>query len=521
MKKLFVYLLFVASTAGCSRTPAQETTLTLALETSPNKLDPALVIDVAEGQICSMIFQGLVRFSPEGRIVPDASSSWRVEEGGRRYVFTLDPGARFSNGRRVRSSDVVASFERVLAPESRSPRKWVLDRIAGAGAYAQGRAESIAGLAAPSDSVVVIELTEPFRPFLQMLAMPAACIVPVEAAADENALAARPVGSGRWMLAEWQRGDYLLLKPNPHHSGRRPAVDQVRFRIIPEAFTRIAEFESGALDMLKIPSAELGRFLNDGSLEGQIRSRPELRVVYIGLNNRRGPLRDVRVRRALNMALDVDRLIEVLTERRAIRATGAIPPSLGGYRERSAYGYDPLGALRLLKEAGYADGFTMEIWQRDSPEGNRLVEAIQGYLGKVGVQVRIVKREWSAFKEAVSAGRVDAYFLDWYADYPDAENFLFPLFHSSNAGGRGNRAFFKHAGVDTLIERAQRVEDASRGEELYAAADSVIYDAAPWIYLYFPTTFVVVSKRVHDYVFPVLYLGEDLSLVRKSPEGVR
>ncbi len=520
MNHIARYLLIIVlacgySLGGCSQGTKQDDILTIALETSPNKLDPAFVVDVAEGQVCSMIFQGLVRFSPAGEVVPDAAAGWRLENDGRRYVFELDRGARFSNGNRVTSSDVVRSFERVLSPESRSPRRWVLLRIAGAEDFSEGRAQRVEGLHAPNDSTVVIELATAFRPFIQLLAMPAAYIVPSEAVAEGGGFAAHPIGSGRWVLAQWERGDFLLLEPNPYFPDERPLLSAVRFRIIPETFTRIADFEAGSLDMLKIPLAELTRFLDDPSLQSRIQSKPELRVFYIGLNTTRGPLQDVRVRKALNMAVDVDQLIKVLTRGHATRATGAIPPSLGGFAARDSYPYDPARARELVAEAGYPEGFAMEIWLRESPEGNRVVEAVQGYLRQIGVDVRLVKREWSAFKEAVALGRVDAFFLDWYADYPDAENFLYPLFHSSNVGGGGNRAFFRDARIDRMIEEAQRVPDAAVGEQLYATVDSLVYDAAPWIYLYFPTTFVVVSPRVHGYVLPVLYLGEDLSSTEK------
>lgn len=503
---------------GCGKTPGTDNTLTLALKTSPNQLDPALAVDVAEGQICGLIFRGLVRFSSEGEIMAGAARSWEIEDDGLRYVFHIDPRARFSDGTRMRAAHVLSSFQRVLAPDSRSSRGWVLERISGAREFARGEATMIWGLNAPDDSTVVVELTEPFRPFLQMLAMPSAFIV--TEATETNPAGKRLIGSGPWVLDTWSRGDFILLTRNPHYGGDRPALETLRFRVIPEAFTQIAEFESGTLDILEIPLAELQRFLEEERAE-RIQTRPELRVLYIGLNNVRGPMSDVRVRRALNMAVDVARVIDVLTAGHGVRATGAIPPSLGGYRQRQAYPYDPPGARRLLREAGYGDGFTMEIWLRESPEGNRLVEAIQGYLSEIGVDVRIVKREWSAFKEAVSNGKVDAFFLDWWADYPDAENFLFPLFHSANAGGGGNRAFFENAEVDGLIERAQRMIDLQQGEAIYAQVDSLVYEAAPWIYLYFPTSFVVVSEDVEGYTFPVLYLGQDFSAVRKRAAAGR
>jgi len=531
LKRIYLTLLTVFL-LGCGGGTGEEDVLHLVLEVSPNKLDPAYVVDVAEGEIASLIYQGLVRFSPGGELESGAASSWRISEDGKRYVFTIDRRMRFSNGRRLTAADVEFSFERVLRPESTSPRKWVLSRIDGADAFSRGEALHLAGLHAPDDSTVVIELNEPFRPFLMLLAMPAAMIVPGEAVWEEagkrgegdpanlhsSNLAAHPLGSGPWILESWERGNFLTLAPNPHHPEHSRFLHAVRFRIIPEAFTRIAEFESGALDILKIPGAELLRFLDHPEYRGRIQSVPELRVLYIGLNNMRGPLRDVRVRRALNMAVDVDRVIAVLASGQAVRAAGAVPPTLKGFEERSPYPYDPPAARDLLREAGYPDGFALEIWQRDSPEGNRIVEAVQGYLAQVGVEVRIVKREWSAFKEAVSRGKVDAFFLDWYADYPDAENFLYPLFHSKNVGGGGNRAFFKDARVDSLIELSQRTANDALCYELYARTDSLVYSQAPWIYLYFPKLFEVVSDDVTGYRIPFIYLARDYSDVRKSPE---
>ena len=522
--------------AGCSRTPRESDALFIALETSPNRLDPALAVDVAEGQICSLLYQGLVRFSPRGEIVPDAAKSWSIANDGTRYVFRMDTRSRFSDGSRVSARDVRASLERVLAPQSLSPRKWVLDRIRGAPAFTTGRAASVEGISIPDDSTVVIELEKPFRPFLQLLAMPAAYVVKTTTSGDpaaagkpaarDPAAAARaggaetrPLGSGRWVLSKWERGDFLELVPNPFYPGEGPALGRLVFRVIPEAFTRIAEFESGTLDILRIPHSELERFLGDEARRRLIQSQPELRVTYIGLNNRKGPLSDVRVRRALNMAVDVDRIIGVLAGGHATRSAGVVPPGLAGHEPRPPYPYDPAAARRLLLEAGYRDGFDLEIWQRDSPEGNRVVEAVQGYLLEIGIRVRIVKREWSAFKEAVSRGRVDAFFLDWYGDYPDAENFLYPLFHSSNAGGGGNRSFFSDALVDSLIEESQRTLDDAACAGLYAAIDRIVFDNAPWVFLYFPTSFVIVSPDVRDYTFPVVYLGEDFSTVSKIPRA--
>jgi peptide/nickel transport system substrate-binding protein/oligopeptide transport system substrate-binding protein len=496
---------------ACGKDSARERVLELALETSPNRLDPALAVDVAEGEICTLVFDGLVGFAPDGKLVPALARSWDLEDGGRRYLFHLDSRAAFSNGKRVRASDVAASFARVLAPATASPRAWVLERIRGAEEFRAGQASSVAGLVARDDSTLAVELEEPFAPFLSMLALPAARVVDV--AAGVPAEGALPVGSGPWTVREWARGDRITLTPNPHHAHAAHGLDALQYRVIPEPFTRIAEFESGTIDVLEIPDAEVMRFLS-GPDAARVQRRAELRVFYIGLNNRR--LTDVRVRRALNHAVNVDELVRVLASGAAIPAHGAIPPALAGYRERAAYGYDPTLAKQLLAEAGFPNGMSLEIWHRESAEGNRVVEAVQGYLEAVGVHATLVRREWTAFKEAVSAGKVDAFLLDWFADYPDAENFLFPLFDSSNQGGGGNRSFFSDPEVDRLLAGASRMQDPTRRSDAYARVDSLVYAQAPWIYLYFPTTFHIVSERVSGYRLPALYLGNDFSGVTKS-----
>jgi ABC-type transport system substrate-binding protein len=212
----------------------------------------------------------------------------------------------------------------------------------------------------------------------------------------------------------------------------------------------------------------------------------------------------------------VDALIRVLAAGEAVVAHGSVPPGLPGYRDRPGYEYDPARSRRLLAEAGHGDGLSLEIWQRESAEGNRVLEAVQGYLLQAGVNATLVRREWSAFKEAVSAGKVDAFLLDWVADYPDAENFLFPLYHSSNQGGGGNRAFFSDPEVDRLLVEASRTVGASERADRYARVDSLVYAQAPWIYLYFPTSFHIVSPRVTGYRLPAVYLGNDFSAVEKA-----
>jgi peptide/nickel transport system substrate-binding protein/oligopeptide transport system substrate-binding protein len=511
--RIFALAVLAAAGAagGCAEKAVDSRMLELALETAPNRLDPAFAVDVAEGEICSLVYEGLVGFDPAGRMVAGIARRWEIEDGGRRYVFHLDPRGSFAGGRPVRARDVVASFERVLSPATASPRAWVLARIAGADAFQRGEAATVAGLAVADDTTLVISLDEPFAPFLSMLALPAARVVDT-ASVTEGQL---PAGSGPWMVAEYVRGDRVTLVPNPRHPRAARGIEGIRYRVIPEPFTRVAEFESGTIDILEVPDAEVARYRDDPATAARVQKRSELRIFYVGLNNAR--FSDPRVRRALNHAVNVPALVRVLASGEAVIAHGSVPPALPGHRERPGYAYDPARARALLAEAGYADGLSLEIWQRESAEGNRVLEAVQGYLLQAGVKATLVRREWSAFKEAVSAGKVDAFLLDWVADYPDAENFLYPLFHSSNHGGGGNRSFFTDPVVDSLLVAASRDPDAAARSTRYAHIDSLVHAQAPWIYLYFPTSFHVVSDRISGYRLPAIYLGNDFHDVRKQP----
>ena len=475
----------------------------LALQTEPTTLDPALALDYSSGMITSMIHSNLLRFDEDGKIVPSLAKNWSISEDGLLYTFHLSEN-RFSNGRRLDAGDIVFSFRRLLDPETASPRWWVLGALLGAEDYHRGGGFDQNSLYAPDDSTVIIRLEHPAAHFLSLLSMPSAVIV-----CEEEVLSAgvdygrKPCGSGPWKLSEWNEGDRLLLVRNTSSSDCNPQVEGISLRIIPESMTRIAEFKTGNLDILEVPRAELDIWRSAGVT---LLEKEELRVVYIGLNNDKYPFDDIRVRKALNMAIDVDMIIAKVLFGAGQRSCGPVPPGLSqGQEGEDLYRYDPEKARELLADAGLTDGFTMEIWQRENPESGRILESVQGYLSKVGISVRIITREWGAFKEAVDKGTPDAFYLDWFADYPDPENFLTPLFHSSNRGGGGNRSGYESPGVDSLLEAAAFSGDDRSRREIYSKAERMIYEDAPWIFLWFPVRYEVVSHRLDGYRIPLIF----------------
>jgi oligopeptide transport system substrate-binding protein len=286
--------------------------------------------------------------------------------------------------------------------------------------------------------------------------------------------------------------------------------------------TQVAEFEVGNLDNVQIPMSELDRWTADPRWAGLVEREVQLAVVYIGLNNQKPPFDDPRVRRALNYAVDTRALAERLMRGMAVRARGAIPPGLPGYDpNREAWSYDVSLARDLLKEAGHPDGFPMEIWYREGGGAEQVLEAIQAYLKDAGVEASLVAREWGTLKEAINQGVPDAYYLDWYADYPDAENFLFPLFHSDNWGGGGNRARYSNPVVDSLIVEARRKVDPEERNALYARIDGMVYNDAPWIYLWHPVRLELRQPWVRGTVLHPLFYGQRYMTVTKTRRAGR
>ncbi len=443
------------------------------------------------GSAVALAYEGLLAMDANGALVPGIARRWESPDGGRTWRFELDPAAKDSEGRVLTAAAAAASFRRLLDPRTASPRAWVLERVLGAEAFHAGTADSLPGVR-PGDGTLEIELTQPSGSFPALLAMPAAAVLPPGAEPDGR------VATGPWMLAEHVRDSHLLFRRNPHWHGKAPAFEELRVRILPEDMTRVAEFEVGRLDVLEVPATQSARFRGDAAYSPRISRQVVLAVEYVGLNGEDPVLRDPRVRRALNHAVNVDLILERVLEGRGVRATGAIPPGLPGGGSGEPYAYDPPLARRLLAEAGVPADWELAVWQRPSALGSQVLEAVQADLAAVGVRAVLRVRDWSALKASIDAGEAPAFYANWFADYPDPENFLVPLFHSRNIGGGGNRARFADAETDAALDALERGDVADRASAC-AALDRRIHAAAPWIYLWHPASEVVASERVEGY----------------------
>lgn len=491
---------------GADSSPSRRTLVDSRDSEDPRSLDPALSTDVPTGRSVTYMFDGLLGFTPDAQLRPGLAERHEVSADARVFTFHLRRGVRFHDGTPFTSRHVISSFHRVLDPKVRGGRAEPLMPILGAREFVAGTAPTISGLAAPDDSTVIITLAAPLAVFPKLMAMPVASIVPESVAAN---FGQHPVGTGPWKFVEWKHDDYILFAKNESYWGGAPKSDSLMARIIREPSTAVAEFEVGNVDLLVVPENETRQWEQTDEKRAMLHSAPGLRMVYVAINVTRGPLRDARVRRALNHAVDARTILNQLAGGRGSVSRGVIPPALAGSdTTRAAFAHDPALAKRLLAEAGFSRGIDLELWTSQTSPYPRIAEAIQSYLNEVGIRTKIQMRDSPSVREASRAGQTDLVLKTWYADYPDAENFLYPLLHSSNHGPGGNVSFWSHAPYDQLVARARVEPQEAARTALYRQADSLAYAEAPMLYLFFYNDLIAVQPWITGFEVPSIFNGQ-------------
>lgn len=476
-------------------------------------LDPALVVDVPGGQLAAKLFNGLVRLGEGLRAEPDIASAWSISKDGLTYTFKLKKGVRFSNGKEVTAGDFKYSFERVLNPKVKSPNTWIFDKVAGAREFMRGEARGLRGVSVLDDYTLEIRLSGPFLPFLGLLSMPPAYVVPEEEVKKWGPdFSSHPTGTGPFVMAKWLPGRHLRFDARADYFDKPARVKGIFYRIIPEEMTAVMEFEVGNLDVLSIPASEYSRYGSSPKWSGLIDSIEGINTYYLGLNCSRPPFDDPELRRAVNYAVDSKKMLESLHEGRGRLASGPVPDMLRGWPAPERYRYDPERAKKIIARRRLPE---VNFFITADPQVVDIAEVIQAYLKEVGLRVKLRQLEWSAFKEAVNKGEADMFWLSWWADYPDPENFLFPLFHSSNHGPSGNRVRYTNPKVDALIEAGQHALSKEEAGRFYEKAERIIVSDAPWVFFWHRRDYTLRQPWVKNHKLHPVYSmdkGTDISL---------
>jgi peptide/nickel transport system substrate-binding protein/oligopeptide transport system substrate-binding protein len=472
-----------------------------------------MAVDEPAAAVISQIFDGLVTLDPvTGAPAPELAGKWEVDGSGSVYTFSLRHNARFHNGRRVDADDVIFSFERLLAPATRSPHSWILSGITGSRSFREGRSARLAGIQSVNPSTVRIELERPFGPFLSLLALEPASILPREIYSDPSAdTTTHPIGAGPFELGAWERGALLELRASGFHHEGPPSVRHIRYSIIPSFADAVTAYDAGLLDVLDdVPAGSREEI--HARLGGEMRSHARPAVAFLAFNHQRPPFQGNRsLRKAFNCAIDRRSLCEVEGETRHLPAATILPPGIAGHDpEADGYPYDPARARRLLAQAGYPEGRGLpEITLAYSGSRNHRIvcRKIRDDLGAVGVKVAL--RELTtgelmgAIQEQPSDGSELVMFrMAWLADYPDPDAFLRPTLHSSSPPASGNFGRYANSRFDQLLDHASAEPDVARRLRLYRRAGTLAMDDGAWVLLYHYGDEVLVKPHIANLIFP-------------------
>ena len=472
-------------------------------------LDPAIGYDWQNWSIIKSIFSGLMDYAPgTTELVPDLAESYEISEDGLVYTFKLRDGVKFHNGRELVAGDIKYSIERTVNPETQSPGQGFFASIEGFDAMASGEASELSGIAAPDDDTVVFTLSAPNATFLHILAINFSFAVPKEAIDEHGAdFATHPVGTGAFSLAEWTLGQRLVFERNPdyHHAGL-PYLDRITFEVGQEPTVALLRLQRGEVDVLGdgIPPAQFEEVMNDPANEGLIVEGGQLHTGYVTMNGNVAPFDNVLVRRAVNMAINKDRVVRIINNR-AVPANQPLPPLMPGYdHEYAGYAYDPEGAKALLAEAGLADGFDTELYVMNTDPNPRIAQAIQQDLAAIGIRAELQSLAQStviaAGGEPDQAAMIWSGGMAWIADFPDASNFYTAILGCAGAvEGGWNWSWYCNEDLDKRAAEANAMTAASQADARYAAWGAIFTDLmkdAPWAPLFNEKAYIIRSKRI-------------------------
>ena len=501
---------------------AQAKTFVYCSEGSPEGFDPApYTAGTTFDASAHPVYNGLVAFKPgTTEVEPALAESWEVSEDGTEYTFHLRQGVKFHSvdgftpTRDFNADDVIFSFER----QGNADHPWhnYIPGITYEYYTSMEMPSLIKSIEKIDDHTVKFTLTRPEAPFMANIAMPFVSIASKEYADSLDAAGRRedfnniPVGTGPFKFVAYQKDAVIRYQKNADYWGDAPKIDDLVFAITPDASVRLQKLKAGECHLMPFPSpADIDAIKADANLK--LDEMAGLNVGYLAYNTTMAPFDDVRVRKALNMAMNKQAIVDGVFQGHAEPATNPIPPTMWSYNTSIKDDpYDPEAAKKLLEEAGVSD-LKMKIWampvQRPyMPNARRTAEMMQADLAKIGVTAEIVSYEWGEYlAKSMEEGRDGAVILGWTGDNGDPDNFLSVLLSCVAAeGGGANRAFWCDEAFSDLLQKAKTTSDVAERTALYEQAQVIFKEQAPWFTIAHSTQYVPMSNKVSGFVMSPL-----------------
>ncbi|MDI6857622.1 MAG: peptide ABC transporter substrate-binding protein [Dehalococcoidia bacterium] len=477
----------------------------------PVTLDPALAGDAISATYVVELFGGLVTIDKDLNVVGDIAESWEISPDGRVYTFHLRDNVVFHySNRLVTAEDFKYSMERAADPQTASiVAEAYLGDIVGARDMIRGRADEISGIKVVDDFTLEITIDEPKPYFLAKLTYPTAFVVDKDQIeSNPRNWLRKPHGTGPYKLKEWRLGESILLEANDRYHLGAPSVKTVEFLL--SGGSILTMYQNNELDVAGVSINDIERVQDPNDpLSDEYVSADELSISYLGFNTQKPPFDDANVRRAFGMAIDREKIAEVLLMDMLPVAHSIMPPGLPGYNpDARGPTYDPEQARQLLAESKYGGPgglpkVTITEIGGGATAGSDTQAMIEMWKDNLGVEVEIEQTEEATFWQDLDKGQYQMFTAGWIMDYPDPEDILDILFYSKS---RQNNTRYSNAEVDALLLQARTEQDVAARMALYQQAEQIILDEAPWIPLYYGRDHVVVKPYVKNYLLPPMVI---------------
>ena len=467
--------------------------LRVGIEDHPKTLDPRYATDAYGSRIThQLIFSCLVQHGYDLQIVPDLAKSWETPDD-KTYVFHLRPDVTFHDGTPLTADDVKFTFEHLMDPETGSP-------------YAMTFKDKIKGIEVVDAHTIRFDLTQPIASFLPSLVIP---ILPKHVILNEDNFDERFIGSGPFRFAS-QSTNEIALVANKAYYGGPPKVDRVVFKVVSDGTTRYLKMKKGDLDLVvnAIPTGKIDEFKTPPlSDRYRFKESPGISYNYLAFNLEDEKLKDVRVRRAIALAINTNEIIQYKLHGHATLATGLLS-HLNWYYEGDVprYAHDPQKAKALLNEAQYTDPdgdgpqmrMSLSLKTANDPEVIGIARVIQAQLAEVGIGLDIRSYEWGTFYGDIKKGNFQMTSMRWVGvTEPD---FYYDLFHSSQVPPHGrNRCRYQNKEMDQLVEKGRHTLDPKERKHIYSKVQKKIAEDLPYVSLWHLNNISIVNKRVNGY----------------------
>lgn len=499
--------LLAAAPLALADAPKQGGAATITFNNDLTTLDPQVGYDWQNWSVIKSIFDGLMDYKPgTTELEPDLAESYTVSDDGLVYTFKLRGGVKFHNGRLMTSADVKYSFERAVNPATQSPGGGYFSMISGYDDVAGGKVTTLSGIETPDDKTVVFKLSRPDATFLHLMAINFGYIVPKEEVEKAGAdWGKKPVGTGAFKFVEWVPGQNIKLERNKdyYHAGV-PYLDNITFEFGQDPTVAVLRLKKGEIDIVGdgVPPAQFTEIMADPANKDLIAEGNQLHTGYVTMNVTQAPFDNLKVRQAVNMAINKDRIVRLINNR-AAPASQALPPAMPGYNpDNKGYAYDPDGAKKLLAEAGVGE-ITTELYTMNVDPNPRIAQAIQQDLAAVGIKAEIRSLAQAEVIAAGGTGKAPMIWsggMAWIADFPDPANFYYGILGCTGAvDGGWNWSRYCNKDLDARAGKADAMvkddQSAARITEWKAIFDDVLKDA-PWAPIFNEKRFTYHSARL-------------------------